>query len=122
MNEIKQFLIEMGLSLTAVAAGFAGAVAAIYQSEQRLSLRKVTGMLIVGMLASGYLTPFLSKWVNISPSFQNVLSFLVGMTGMHIVGGILKIGQHFEQNPVRTMKNLQSGQSLEERGDEPTYS
>lgn len=117
-KEVLQFLASVGLDAAALFAGLSGAVTTIYRTDRKLSIKETTGMLLVGMFAAGYLTPIISKWLNVSGPMQNALSFLIGMTGMHLVGGMLKIGRRFEKDPIQTARDIKEGKLSDDEKDD----
>lgn len=118
MNQFKAFLNEVGLEAAPLFAGLFGAVTTVYRSDRKLTMREIIGLLIVGMFTAGYLTPIIAKWLNISAPMQNALSFLVGMIGMQVVGGVLKVGRKFEKDPEKTIRNFKTGGLTDDEDDD----
>lgn len=79
--------------------GFAGAVTSMLASGKVPFWRKVS-MSVAGMLTAGYMSPLIWSRFHIETmEYQNAIVFLVGMLGMQITGGVIKLGEDIKNNP-----------------------
>ena len=88
----------VGVKLASLLAGFAGAVVSL-SFVKRLSRGYMLTSVIVGTISAGYLTPLGLAYFHLPAEIQNGLAFIVGLTAMNIVPGILRLSDWFRRDP-----------------------
>ena len=79
--------------------GFGGAIAGVLTTG-KLSIWRRISMTIIGALCSGYLSPFIQYMFGVeNVSAKNFIAFVVGMLGMSLTGGIMKLGEELRKDP-----------------------
>lgn len=79
--------------------GFAGALTSMLASGKTAFWKKMS-MSISGMLTAGYMSPLFWMWFGVDKiEYKNAIVFIVGMLGMQITGGVLKLGEDIKANP-----------------------
>lgn len=99
MEPIQTFL---GVKLAHLVAGFfGGLVRAIIHPDR--SITYTIGATIVGALTAGYLTPvalpLAERWFGSDPSFGGSVGFVVGLCGIALTDGIVKMAKRWRENP-----------------------
>lgn len=89
--------------------GFVGAFTAMLLPSEKMGFFKRAAYIIVGALVAGYFSPLIIDLLGIESNHaQNAIVFVVGMIGMMVAGGLLKLGKEFKNNPVETWKKIKS--------------
>lgn len=84
--------------------GFGGAIAGVL-SAGKMSIAKRISFTIIGGICAGYLSPWLQYMLGIeNQSASNALAFIVGMLGMSLTGGVMKIGDNIKKHPEKYFK------------------
>lgn len=91
-----------GIKLAHLVAGFfGGLVRAIIHPER--SWAYTLGATIVGALTAGYLTPVVMplahRYFGDDPSLGGSVGFLVGLCGIALTDGIVKLAKRWRENP-----------------------
>lgn len=98
---------DLGVEIGVALAGFWGAVASLSFIPQ-LKPYQAIGIVLVGTVTAMYLTPLvvphLPVWVGDSESLKRGVAFVLGVTGMSIVGGIVKLGHLFQKDPLKVIR------------------
>jgi Na+/proline symporter len=89
----------LGIKGATVVAGFAGAVVSLSFVKQ-LSKKQMILSVLVGSVTATYLTSFLLAWLDLGQAAQNGAAFIIGLTAMNIIPGILKLTEWLCQDPV----------------------
>lgn len=85
---MKDFLLDMGVSLTLVVAGFAGGVMALV-TEKKITLSKALTLIAAGGITAGYMTPIVCNYLNLTnPQLQAGVAFGIGTSALGILAGI----------------------------------
>ena len=64
-------------------------------------------LILIGGLSSAYFTPLIDHWLgDLSEPVENGLAFLIGLTSLGLIGGIIKISQIFQIYPLKFMKRI----------------
>jgi len=101
ITEIFDYLeIDRGIFL----AGLIGAAISM-TNKQKTPFWKAIILIIIGAFVAGYVTPLLSELID-NEKLLNSMAFLIGLTSMRIIEGILKFADNFKQNPVEFFKNF----------------
>lgn len=88
-----------GIKAATTIAGFAGAVVSL-QAIKPLTRLQAGLAVITGALVAAYGTPVAAHYLSLSAELQNGVAFFLGLTSMHIVPGLLRIGEVFRNDPV----------------------
>ncbi len=88
------------------AVGFIGSLGALL-FEPKFSLWRTLLLLFTGSVSAGFLAPWLMELLSFdSPNALAAMAFLIGTLGQRLVGGLLKIGEHFLVNPLGFIRRL----------------
>lgn len=86
-------------------AGFAGAVVSVMIRGKASFFAKFT-MVIAGMFCAGFIAPAICKWLEVEATeYQGAFAFGVGLLGLQITGGLLKLGEDIKTNPGKYIPN-----------------
>lgn len=94
----------LGVKYSALVAGFAGGVISLAYLKELTKAQMVLAVL-AGSASAGYLTPvaipMLARAVGIeaSPAFENAAAFLLGLTSMNLIPGVLHLSEIFRRDP-----------------------
>lgn len=108
----------LGVKYATLIAGIAGGVVSL--SFLKDLTRWQSGMAVLtGALTAGYLTPVITRqlhaWVDTGLAAENAVGFLLGLTAMNIVPGLIKISEFFKQHPLKFFKRFdKKNKSIEE--------
>lgn len=98
----------LGLKLATIVAGFVGAVVSLSVIPP-LSKSAAFLAIVTGMATSVYLTPVVSHYLSLTGDLQNAVAFFLGLTAMHIIPGLLAMGQRFRDDPFSILRRLGGG-------------
>jgi len=93
----------IGIKLATAAAGFLGAVASL-SAIKPLSRTSAFMAVLTGAAVAGYITPVAAHYLTMPEELQNGAAFVLGLTSMHIVPGLLKLGEMFRDNPLAFLR------------------
>ena len=81
-----------GINVVLALAGVAGGVVSL--SYLRPLTKLQAGMAVLsGALMANYLTPMALWWAKIPTEFELGTGFLIGLTGMHLIPGLMAVAQ-----------------------------
>lgn len=87
----------LGVKLASLVAGFAGGVVSLSFVRELSKLQAILAVL-TGSLCAGYLTPIFALYLPpVVP--EPTLAFLVGLTAMNLIPGILHLSDRFKRDP-----------------------
>lgn len=87
----------LGIKLISLVSGFMGGVISL-SFVKELSKPQALAAVITGALSAGYLTPVVTYYLpHTLPELS--VSFLVGLTAMNLIPGIIKLSELFKKNP-----------------------
>lgn len=90
-----------GLKFATLLAGVAGGVVSLSFIKELTKLQAVTSV-VTGALTAGYQTPMAIQYLSLtSPEAQNCAAFVIGLTAMNIIPGLLKLSEMFKRDPRR---------------------
>lgn len=98
---IGAFLISIGINPSHVFAGLSGALVRTFIMGKRWTWETLMGSL-VGALCAIYLTPITGKWLGLNLedlSINNALAFALGMLGLSLAEGAVRLAQRWADNP-----------------------
>lgn len=88
----------LGVKLAVVIAGFAGAVASL-SFVRDLSRQQALIAVFTGGVTANYLTPAVAGYFAILHEYEYPTAFVVGVTAMNIIPGLLKLSEVFRRDP-----------------------
>lgn len=88
-----------GVKAATAVAGFAGAVVSL-QAIKPLSRWQAMLAVMTGAAVAGYGTPVVAHYLALTAELQNGVAFFLGLTAMHIVPGLIRIGELFRNDPL----------------------
>ncbi|WP_368517438.1 hypothetical protein [Rhizobium sp.] len=100
-DPITPFLISIGINPTHLTAGAAGSFVRSLLTKGKSRWEVLSGGL-VGMFCAAYLTPIVVQWFNFDAgqiSSTNGIAFGVGMIGMSLAEGAVRLAQRWANNP-----------------------
>jgi len=80
-----RILSELGLELPSIIAGILGGVISLTYEKEKTSPAKAGFLILTGACTAGYLTPMVAEYGNIGDNLQAGLSFVIGLSSMHII-------------------------------------
>lgn len=89
---------ELGVKIATLVAGFAGGVVSLSYVRE-LSKTQAFMAVITGSLFAGYATPVVNHWFSLPMELENGVAFIVGLTAMNLIPGILTLSDRFRKNP-----------------------
>lgn len=99
----------LGVKYAALVAGFAGGVISLsYLGE--LSKAQMVLAVLAGSACAGYLTPVaipvLADAIGVAqtPHLENACAFLLGLTSMNIVPGLMRLSEVFRRDPAELFR------------------
>lgn len=92
------FFAAIGINPTHLSAGLAGSLvrAIVLKARSKLELMS-TGL--VGTLCASYFTPIIVKWIEMDPDTTNGVAFGIGLIGMSLAEGFLRMAHKWSENP-----------------------
>lgn len=91
---------------------FAGVLIPAKSAEHKISFRRKLAIIFVGATCAGFATPLMEYFIGADKNnLINALTFVMGMLGMSLAGGIMRIGQDFMHDPWGTIKKWRHGRS-----------
>lgn len=100
-DPITPFLISIGVNPTHLTAGLSGSLVRSLLTKGKSRWEVLTGSL-VGTLCAVYMTPIVIQWFSFDItqiSSINGIAFGIGMIGMSLAEGAVRIAQRWANNP-----------------------
>lgn len=88
----------MGVKVAYLLAGFAGAVASLSFLKE-LTNRQAALAAFTGAVTSNYMTPVVTGYFDAIQSYEYPAAFVIGLTAMNIIPGLLKLSEMFKRDP-----------------------
>ncbi len=94
----------LGVKYAALVAGFAGGVVSLAYLRE-LSRAQMVLAVLSGAACAGYLTPVAipliagAIGVAATPALENAAAFLVGLTSMNLIPGLMHLSERFRRDP-----------------------
>ena len=89
---------ELGVKMATLVAGFAGGVVSLSYVRE-LSKAQAFMAVITGSLFAGYATPVANHYFALPGELENGVAFIIGLTAMNIIPGIINLSDRFRKNP-----------------------
>ena len=87
-----------GVKLASLVAGFAGGVVSL-SYLRGLAHWQMLLAVATGTLTAGYITPAVLHYILFPAELENGIAFLIGLTAMNIIPGVVTLSDRFRQNP-----------------------
>jgi hypothetical protein len=89
-----------GVKTAFLIAGFAGGIASL-SFVKELTAKQAVLAVLTGALTAGYATPIVLHYFGgpSGPSYENGAAFVIGLTAMNIIPGLLKLSEIFKRDP-----------------------
>lgn len=98
---IAAFLAGIGINVSHLIAGLAGAFVRTVIQGKKLTWEVVSGS-FVGAFCAIYMTPLLMKWAELNQAdgdLNNGIAFAIGMLGVSLAEGAVRLAQRWASNP-----------------------
>lgn len=107
---MREFLESLGIDPTVMVAGFVGSVAALLLIPS-LTFKQAVAILVGGIGCAAYMTPVAVETVeyylqDVSRNLENGIAFGLGVIGMNIIAGTLKLAQRWRQRPTLNIRDI----------------
>ena len=95
----------LGVKYAYLVAGFAGGVISLAYLQE-LSRTQMAIAVLAGSACAGYLTPVAipllvqAAGITASPAMENATAFLLGLTSMNIIPGLIRLSEIFRRDPI----------------------
>ncbi len=102
-----------GLKYSALIAGFAGGVISLAYLQE-LSRPQMAIAVLSGAACAGYLTPVAlpilanALGIELTPALENAAAFLLGLTSMNIIPGVMRLSEIFKRDPAGALRGKDS--------------
>lgn len=99
----------LGVKYSVLVAGFAGGVISLAYLKELTRAQMIIAV-VAGSASAGYLTPvaipLLARAVGIEASvaFENAAAFLLGLTSMNLIPGVLHLSEIFRRDPAGVVR------------------
>ena len=117
---MEDFFVKIGLKIPHIITGvLAGLVGLIFGERATKTFKdkvKITLIVIVGAIMTGYFTPLIFLWKPRWESVEHSIAFVIGLLGMGVVEGILNIINRFSKHPIKTVREVKGVSSQKENG------
>lgn len=101
----------LGVKHAALVAGAAGAVISLRYIDDLSMVGRVLAV-ITGTVTAGYGSPAAGQWLDLSQPTENAVAFVLGLTAMNLIPGLLKLSDQFASDPlsfIRARHNRRGG-------------
>lgn len=88
----------LGIKFAAILAGFAGGVVSL-SFVKELTARQAMLAVFTGTVTANYLTPVVVDHFDVLRLYENPAAFVIGLTAMNIIPGLLKLSEAFKRDP-----------------------
>jgi hypothetical protein len=105
----------LGVKYAALVAGFAGGVISLAYLQE-LSRTQMVLAVLSGSACAGYLTPIAipviagGLGIPATPHMENAAAFLLGLTAMNVIPGLLRLSEIFRRDPAGIVRNKDASQ------------
>lgn len=90
-----------GIKLGTIVAGFAGGVVSLTYLRGLSTVQSILAV-FTGLTFSVYITPLVFSYFfenSMNTPLENAIAFVLGLTAMNIIPGVLKLSEIFKNNP-----------------------
>jgi len=89
----------LGVKWAAVLAGAVGAVISLRYIDDLSMIGRILAI-FTGALFAGYVSPAVAVVLSLSPPGQNAAAFMLGLTAMNILPGVMRLSEQFASDPL----------------------
>lgn len=100
---VVEILESLGVKAPSLVAGLAGGAASL-TFQKNIGWLRALVLIITGAVCAGYLTPLAVDYVAADQRLEGAYAFLIGLLSMHIIGGLISLGERFQDNPGAFLK------------------
>lgn len=107
LESLAALFASLGINPSHMVAGLAGAFVRTVVQGNRMSWEILLGS-VVGAICAIYLTPIVGTWLALdlaNLAMNNGLAFAIGMIGMSLAEGLVRLAQRWAENP-RLMRSM----------------
>lgn len=101
-----------GLKVGTLLAGFLGAIVSL-RFLQNLTIIQALLSVVTGAVVAGYTAPVVQLYLSLSQPMEHGLGFLLGLTAMNLVPGIVRLTDRFKEDPFWFIDKLRGVQKSE---------
>ena len=101
----------LGVKLAFAVAGFWGGVVSLSFVKNLTGWQGVMAV-FTGVASASYFTPLAVQFLlpaDPGAAKENAVAFIIGLTAMNIIPGLIKVSEMWKRNPLSTLKGLQDG-------------
>ena len=104
------FFESLGVEPTVIVAGLVGSVTALLLIPS-LTFKQALAVLVGGIGCAAYVTPlavqiFEYYFDDLNQNLENGMAFGLGVIGMNIIAGVLKLAQQWRQKPTLDIRDI----------------
>lgn len=106
-------MIEIpGLEAGTLLAGFLGAIVSL-RFLRDLTVIQALLAVITGAVVAGYTAPIAKHYLSLSEPMKHGLGFLLGLTAMNLVPGVVRLTDRFKEDPFWFIDKIRGTQKTE---------
>ena len=95
--------------LPTIAAGVIGGILTVAMLP-KITFRVFVLAILGGGACAAYMTPLVVEYLGLqSRNLEYSIAFLLGISGMHIVAGVLNVGKRFRDDPAAVIAKFRDG-------------
>ena len=104
-----------GVKLAFAVAGFWGGVLSL-SFVKNLTPKAGVMAVLTGVGSASYITPVLSQYFGLGGNgfYENGVAFVVGLTAMNLIPGVIKLSEMWRHNPLMFIKGNRDGSGHEQ--------
>lgn len=89
----------IGIKYGYVIAGALGGVLALRHIESLSTMGRIIAV-VTGAIVASYGTPALDSLLDLKPDVESGVAFLLGLTAMNIIPGLIRVSEMFKSDPL----------------------
>jgi hypothetical protein len=93
----------LGIKIGVAVAGFLGGVVCL-SWLRGLSHPQAAMAVMTGAITASYVTPAAMAYLHWTPPLENFAAFVIGLTAMNIIPGVLRLSEMFKRDPARFLR------------------
>lgn len=112
---IKQHLAEFGINAVGLVAGILGGFIAVVLNDNEISFRSAIAQILSAMGFSAYGTEIVVNWLSWEEKVSTIglIGLCLGLSGILVAKGVLKIAESFSKNPVRFISKSKNNDTVD---------
>ena len=109
-RSMKESLEPLGIDIAVIIAGLVGSVTALLLIPA-LTFKQALAILVGGVGCAAYITPITveiaERYIEqVDRNLENGLAFGLGIIGMNVIAGFLKLAQQWRQKPTLDIRDI----------------